>query len=174
MEMLEAVYKIVTSAGGALTLERPQSAAWSLSYCRLHGQTSNCHKHAVAATDAPGCPDKKHKNRHPHNHTLYGCLDNTRMCRRAHMCASSWKPTLLDCFNSFSFDWCKAFLKYHRCSCLQQLHCSLEGEWVAVHHFQQQIEFQWVAWCVFGWWSISRSCIFRLMQVLQVTDWLPV
>lgn len=41
---------------------------------------------AVAATDAPGCPDKKHKNRHPHNNTLYGCLDNACVCRRAHTC----------------------------------------------------------------------------------------
>lgn len=133
----------------------------------------------ATATNTQMHQDAQTKSTKTGTHTITRCMDvsTTHACADEHTRASYWKPTLLDCFNSFSFDWWKVvflFSKYHRCSCLQQLYCSLEEEWVAVHHFQQQIEFQQVAWCVFGWWSISRSCIFRLMQVLQVTDWLPV
>lgn len=55
--------------------------------------------------------DAQTKSTKTGTHTITRCMDvsTTHACADEHTRASYWKPTLLDCFNSFSFDWWKVF-----------------------------------------------------------------
>lgn len=153
--------------GDGLTLEWPQRLVHAACLAAKHMHTlANAHKPSEPAQpcarvqrDNTAVAHTEKKNMRPHVGRLMWETDDCRytpICTQTYIRTSAEQRTLLDCFNSVSFKWFRAFWEVS----LPQL------IWVGflehfVHHFLQQIEFHCF---LFGWWSISWCRIFRLYR----------